>query len=135
MHVHPDDLIQYGLIPEFTGRIPVVAPLHDLDEGALKRILVEPRNALVKQYKKAFELEGVQLEFKQEALDEIAAEAIKRNTGARGLRSIMEGTMLELMYEIPSRSDVSKVVITRDVVKKKINPLTVSEEQDQEKSA
>jgi ATP-dependent Clp protease ATP-binding subunit ClpX len=135
MHVHPDDLIQYGLIPEFTGRIPVVAPLHDLDETALKRILVEPRNALVKQYKRAFELEGVELEFESEALDEIAREAIKRNTGARGLRAIMEGTMLELMYEIPSRSDISSVVISRDVIAKKVNPLTLSDEQDQEKSA
>jgi len=134
-HVHPDDLIQYGLIPEFTGRLPVIAPLHDLDKNALKRILIEPKNALVKQYKKVFELEGVELGIKPDAIDEIATEAIKRNTGARGLKSILEGIMLELMYEIPSRKDISKVVITVDVIKEKVNPLTLREGEEQEKSA
>jgi ATP-dependent Clp protease ATP-binding subunit ClpX len=132
-HVHPDDLIQYGLIPEFTGRLPVIAPLHDLDKGSLKRILLEPKNALVKQYTKAFEMEGVELEFTPESIEEIAAEAITRNTGARGLRSILEGTMLEIMYEIPSRNDVSKILITPEVIRKEVNPLTLSEEK--EKSA
>jgi ATP-dependent Clp protease ATP-binding subunit ClpX len=134
-HVHPDDLIQYGLIPEFTGRIPVIAPLHDLDETALRRILVEPKNALIKQYKKAFELEGVELEFKPDAISQIAEEAIKRNTGARGLKSIMESIMLDLMYEVPSRSDISKIVITKDVITKKVNPLTLREGTEEEKSA
>ncbi len=133
-HVHPDDLIQYGLIPEFTGRIPVIAPLHDLDRDALKRILVEPKNALIKQYKKIFELEGVELEFTGEGIELIAEEAINRNTGARGLKAILEGTMLDLMYEIPTREDVSKVVITPDVIKKKVNPLRQQAEQE-EKSA
>ncbi|MGQ9615965.1 MAG: ATP-dependent Clp protease ATP-binding subunit ClpX [Spirochaetota bacterium] len=126
-HVHPDDLIKYGLIPEFTGRLQVIAPLHDLDFDALKRILVEPRNAIIKQYQKVFELEGVELEFTTDAIDEIAREAIKRNTGARGLRSILEETMLDLMYEIPSRKDFSKITITADVIKKRINPLTMKE--------
>jgi len=134
-HVHPDDLIQYGLIPEFTGRIPVIAPLHDLDEKALRRILIEPKNALIKQYKKAFELEGVEMEFKPDAISQIAKEAIKRNTGARGLKSIMENIMLDLMYEIPSRKDISKIVITKDVITKKVNPLTLREGTEEEKSA
>ncbi len=134
-HVHPDDLIKYGLIPEFTGRLQVIAPLHDLDLDALKRILLEPKNALIKQYKKVFELEGVELEFTQDAIDEIAKEAITRNTGARGLRSILEGTMLDMMYEIPSRKDLSKIVITKDVIKRKVNPLTLGEGVEEEKSA
>jgi len=134
-HVHPDDLIQYGLIPEFTGRIPVIAPLHDLDEKALRRILIEPKNALIKQYKKAFELEGVEMEFKPDAISQIAREAIKRNTGARGLKSIMENIMLDLMYEVPSRNDISKIVITKDVITKKVNPLTLREGAEEEKSA
>jgi len=133
--VHPDDLIQYGLIPEFTGRIPVIAPLHDLDEKALRRILIEPKNALIKQYKKAFELEGVEMEFKPDAISQIAREAIKRNTGARGLKSIMENIMLDLMYEVPSRNDISKIVITKDVITKKVNPLTLREGAEEEKSA
>lgn len=132
-HVHPDDLIQYGLIPEFTGRLPVIAPLHDLDKGSLKRILLEPKNALIKQYTKAFEMEGVEIEFTPEAIEETASEAITRNTGARGLRSILEGTMLEIMYEIPSRNDISKILITPEVIKKEVNPLTLSE--GKEKSA
>ena len=132
-HVHPDDLIQYGLIPEFTGRLPVIAPLHDLDKDSLKRILLEPKNALIKQYTKAFEMEGVEIEFTPEAIEETASEAITRNTGARGLRSILEGTMLEIMYEIPSRNDISKILITPEVIKKEVNPLTLSE--GKEKSA
>jgi ATP-dependent Clp protease ATP-binding subunit ClpX len=132
-HVHPDDLIQYGLIPEFTGRLPVIAPLHDLDKHSLKRILLEPKNALVKQYTKAFDMEGVELEFTTEAIEAIASEAITRNTGARGLRSILENTMLEIMYEIPSRKDVTKIIVTPEVIRKEVNPLTISE--GEEKSA
>ncbi len=134
--VHPDDLIQFGLIPEFIGRLPVIAPLHDLDKDALKRIVVEPKNALLKQYKKVFEIEGVDLEFAPGSVDEIAEQALKRHTGARGLRSILEGIMLNLMYEVPSRKDISKVVITADIIKKQINPLTLQEaENEEEKSA
>ena len=132
-HVHPDDLIQYGLIPEFTGRLTVIAPLHDLDRESLKRILLEPKNALIKQYTKAFEMEGVEIEFTPEAIEETASEAITRHTGARGLRSILESTMLEIMYEIPSRNDVSKILITPEVIRKEVNPLTLSE--GEEKSA
>ncbi len=135
-YVHPDDLIKFGLIPEFVGRLPVVAPLHDLDKNALKRILLEPKNAITKQYKKAFELEGVELDFTPGGIEEIANEAMKRHTGARGLRSILEGIMLNLMYEIPSRDDVTKIVITSDVIKKNMNPLTLQEtEKKEEKSA
>ena len=134
-HVHPDDLIGYGLIPEFVGRLPVVAPLHDLDKEALKRILVEPKNALVKQYQKIFELEGAELEFTKEAIGEIAEEATSRHTGARGLKSILEGFMLDLMYDIPSRQDISKIVVTPDVIKKQVNPLTLREKKKEEKSA
>ncbi|RKX96849.1 MAG: ATP-dependent Clp protease ATP-binding subunit ClpX, partial [Spirochaetes bacterium] len=107
-HVHPDDLIKFGLIPEFVGRLPVVAPLHELGKEELKRILVEPKNALTKQYKKTFELEGVNLEFTPDAIEEIATEAIKRHTGARGLKSILEGIMIDLMYDIPSKKEISK---------------------------
>ena len=134
-HVHPDDLIGYGLIPEFVGRLPVVAPLHDLDKEALKRILVEPKNALLKQYQKIFELEGAELEFTKEAIEEIAEEATSRHTGARGLKSILEGFMLDLMYDIPSRRDISKIVVTPDVIKKRVNPLTLREKKKEEKSA
>ncbi len=134
--VHPDDLIQFGLIPEFIGRLPVIAPLHDLDKDALRRIVVEPKNALIKQYKKAFEIEGVNLEFAPGSIDEIAEQALKRHTGARGLRSILEGIMLNLMYEVPSRTDISKVIITADIIKKQTNPLTLQEaENEEEKSA
>jgi ATP-dependent Clp protease ATP-binding subunit ClpX len=134
--VHPDDLIQFGLIPEFVGRLPVIAPLHDLDKDALKKILVEPKNALTKQYKKAFEIEGVDLDFTKGSINEIAEEALKRHTGARGLKSIIEGIMLDLMYEIPSRDDISKILLTADVIRKKVNPLTLRESgKEEEKSA
>ena len=108
--VMPEDLLKYGLIPEFIGRLPVVVVLDALDEDALVRILTEPRNALAKQFKKMFELDGVELEITDEALKAVARKAIALNTGARGLRSIMERTMLDIMYEIPSRQDVKKVV-------------------------
>ncbi len=136
-YVHPDDLIKYGLIPEFIGRLPVIAPLHELGKEELKRILVEPKNALIKQYKKTFKMEGVELEFTPEAIEEIAEEAIKRHTGARGLKSILEGIMIDLMYDIPSRNDISKIVITAEVIKKKSEPiiLTKSEIDREEKSA
>ena len=114
--VKPEDLAKFGLIPEFIGRMPVVGAVNHLERDALVEILTEPRNALVKQYRKIFEFENVELEFAPEALDAIAEEAIKRNTGARGLRSILEETLLETMYDIPGRDDVTKVVVTRECV-------------------
>lgn len=122
----PQDLLKYGLIPEFVGRVPIIATLEALEMDALVQILTEPKNALVKQYKKLFELDGVDLEFMDEALQAIAEEAMQRNTGARGLRAIIEDIMLEVMYEVPSRLDVTKVVVTRDVILKKDKPLLVT---------
>ena len=118
----PEDLIKYGLIPECVGRLQVIAVLDALDREALVRILTEPVNALVKQYRKMFELDGVQLEFKEGSLEAIADEAIQHKTGARGLRSILEGILLDIMYEIPSRDDVDKCIITPGVVKKEDKP-------------
>ncbi|WP_054692054.1 ATP-dependent Clp protease ATP-binding subunit ClpX [Syntrophomonas palmitatica] len=122
----PQDLLRYGLIPEFVGRVPLIVTLEALDNTALVQILTEPKNALVKQYKKLFELDGVDLEFKDDALHAIAEEALRRSTGARGLRAIIEDIMLEVMYDVPSRYDVTKVVITRDVIEKKEKPLLVT---------
>ncbi len=122
----PQDLLRYGLIPEFVGRVPIVVTLEALDIESLVKILTEPKNALVKQYKRLFELDGVDLEFMDDAMQAIADEAMRRNTGARGLRAIIEDIMLEVMYEVPSRIDITKVVITRDVVEKKENPLLVT---------
>lgn len=115
-HVLPEDLLKFGLIPEFIGRLPVISTLTNLDEEALIRILTEPKNALIKQYNKLLEIDGVALEFTAEALEEIAKQAIKRKTGARGLRSILEGIMLDIMYEIPSRDDVTKCYVGKEVV-------------------
>lgn len=126
--VMPEDLLKFGLIPEFIGRLPVVVPLDALDEQALVRILTEPRNALAKQYKRMFELDGVELEITEDALVAVAKKAIARNTGARGLRSIMENIMLDIMYEIPSRSDVKKVVVTKEVVEGLAKPTMVLQE-------
>ncbi|GAA3408400.1 ATP-dependent protease ATP-binding subunit ClpX [Paenibacillus hodogayensis] len=120
--VLPEDLLKFGLIPEFVGRLPVVSTLEPLDEPALVRILTEPKNALVKQYQKMLEMDNVTLEFTPEALDAIAKEAIKRNTGARGLRAIIEGLMLDVMFEVPSRDDVINCVVTKEVVMDKISP-------------
>ena len=105
----PEDLIKFGLIPEFIGRLPVVASVTSLDKDALVKILTEPRNALVKQYRKLFEMDGVELEFTEDALEAVADQAILRGTGARGLRAIMEEVLLPVMYDIPSRDDVAKV--------------------------
>ncbi|MBB6633881.1 ATP-dependent protease ATP-binding subunit ClpX [Cohnella thailandensis] len=134
--VQPEDLLKFGLIPEFVGRLPVISSLEPLDEPALVRILSEPKNALVKQYQKLLEMDNVKLEFEQGALEEIAREAIKRNTGARGLRAIIEGFLLEVMYEIPSREDVTSCVITEKVVRDKIAPeLTTKKGKKKEESA
>ncbi len=129
----PADLLRFGLIPEFVGRLPVIVTLDALDEQALIQILTEPKNALVKQYQKLCELDGVTLEFKEEALKAIAEEAIKRNTGARGLRAIVEELMLNVMYDIPSRTDVTKCIITKDVVQKKEEPLLVTVDKKKKK--
>ncbi|WP_407272644.1 ATP-dependent protease ATP-binding subunit ClpX [Radiobacillus sp. PE A8.2] len=114
--VLPEDLLRFGLIPEFIGRLPVIGSLEPLDEAALVEILTKPKNALVKQYEKLFQMDDVELEFEEEALVEIAKKAIERKTGARGLRSIIESIMLEVMFELPSRDDISKCVITKDTV-------------------
>jgi ATP-dependent Clp protease ATP-binding subunit ClpX len=132
-HILPSDLLKFGLIPEFVGRLPVIVTLEALDEGALVQILTEPKNALVKQYQKLFELDSVSLEFKEDALKAIAEEAIKRNTGARGLRAIVEEIMLNVMYEIPSRNDVTKCIITKDVISKKEEPLLVTVDKKKKK--
>src|SRR3989338_1549500 len=115
-HLIPDDLLKFGLIPEFVGRIPVVAALDALDESALKRILVEPKNALAKQYQQLLKLDGVELIFEQDAINSMAKEAIKRKMGARGLRSIIEEIMTDIMYEAPSRNDMKKVIVTKEMV-------------------
>ncbi|MFD0962305.1 ATP-dependent protease ATP-binding subunit ClpX [Paenibacillus chungangensis] len=120
--VLPEDLLKFGLIPEFVGRLPVISTLEPLDEPALVRILSEPKNALVKQYQKLLEMDNVKLDFEPAALDAIAKEAIKRNTGARGLRAIIEGIMLDVMYDVPSREDVSTCLITEKSVREKIMP-------------
>ena len=122
----PEDLLKFGLIPEFVGRLPVVVTLESLDEEALVRILLEPKNALIKQYQKFLEIDNVQLEFKEDALDAIAKEALKRNTGARGLRAIIEGIMCNVMYEVPSRTDVTQCIVTRESVLNKEEPILVT---------
>ena len=127
--VEPEDLIKYGLIPEFVGRLPVVATLEELDEKALVQILTEPKNALIRQYQKLFAMEGVELEFRDGAIDEIAKKALQRKTGARGLRSIMEHALLDIMFELPSLKDVSKVVVDEEVVKGKSKPLLIYADQ------
>jgi len=134
--VQPEDLLKFGLIPEFVGRLPVISALEPLDEQALIRILSEPKNALVKQYQKLLEMDNVKLDFEPAALEAIAKEAIKRNTGARGLRAIIEDIMLDVMYEVPSRDDISSCMITEQVVKDKIMPeLTTKKGKKKEESA
>ena len=123
--VMPEDLIGYGLIPEFIGRLPVMTTVVDLDKESLVRVLTEPKNAIVKQYEKFFEMDGVELIITEDALDAIAELALKRGTGARGLRAIMEEVLLETMYELPSRSDVARVVIDGAVVRENVNPTLV----------
>ncbi|WP_022962308.1 ATP-dependent Clp protease ATP-binding subunit ClpX [Halopseudomonas pelagia] len=125
--VEPDDLVRFGLIPEFVGRLPVIATLDELDEAALIQILTEPKNALTKQYARLFEMEDVELEFRPDALTAIASRALERKTGARGLRSILENVLLETMYEIPSAEHVSKVVIDENVISGDAKPLLIYE--------
>ena len=138
--VMPEDLLKFGMIPEFIGRLPVITSVHNLDKAALIQILTEPRNALVKQYQRLFELDHVDLEFSQDALEAIAEQGIIRGTGARGLRAIIEEVLLSVMYEVPSREDVAQVIITRESVEEHVNPTIVPRAQleaddRQEKSA
>ncbi len=129
--VQPEDLLKYGMIPEFVGRLPVVATLHDLDEAALVRILREPKNAILKQYQKYFELERVRLKFTDDAVAAVAREAMKRGTGARGLRAVLEEVMLEIMYELPSIPGLKECMITREVILNKDRPILISEQKEQ----
>jgi len=126
--VMPEDLLKFGMIPEFVGRLPVITSVENLDHEALIRILTEPKNALVRQYNRLFELDGVELEFTEDALEAIADLAILRGTGARGLRAIMEEVLLSVMYEVPSREDVARVVVNREVVLEHVNPTLVPRE-------
>ena len=122
----PQDLLRYGLIPEFIGRLPVVVPLEPLTEEHLVRILVEPKNALVRQYQKILEMDGVDLVVAEDALRAIAREALARNTGARGLRTILEDIMLDVMYEIPARPDVKRCVVTLESVERRSRPVLIT---------
>jgi len=127
-----EDLVRYGLIPEFVGRLPMIATLEELDQEALVRILTEPKNALTKQYAKLFEMEGAEIDFRQDALDAVAKKAMERKTGARGLRSIMESVLLDTMYKIPSEEDVRKIVVDESVINGDSEPLLVYETADKE---
>ncbi len=130
--VEPEDLLRGGLIPEFIGRLPVIATLHELNEGALVDILPKPNNALVKQYQKLFEMDGVKLKFAKGALHAVAREALKRNAGARGLRAIMEKSMLDIMYDVPSQADIREVVVNEEVIASGETPLIVYEKEEAE---
>ncbi|MCK9502885.1 MAG: ATP-dependent Clp protease ATP-binding subunit ClpX [Porticoccaceae bacterium] len=132
--VEPEDLVRYGLIPEFVGRLPVIATLEELDVAALVNILVEPKNSLVKQYSALFEMEDVELDIRRDALDAIAAKALERKTGARGLRSILENVLLDIMYDIPSQPNVAKVVVDAAVIRGESEPLVVYEGNDKAKA-
>ncbi len=133
--VEPEDLVKYGLIPEFVGRLPVIATLDELDEKAFIQILTEPKNSLVKQYQKLFAMENVELVFREEALTAVAKKAITRKTGARGLRSILESVLLETMYEVPSMTDLAKVVIDENVIKAESQPLLIYENPEKQQKA
>ena len=133
--VEPEDLVRYGLIPEFVGRLPVVATLSELDNDALIRILTEPKNSLTKQYTKLFEMEGVEVDFREDALRAVAEKATERKTGARGLRSILEAVLLDTMYELPSSESVSKVVIDESAIKGDSEPMLIYENLDKAKAA
>jgi ATP-dependent Clp protease ATP-binding subunit ClpX len=130
--IEPEDLLRAGLIPEFIGRLPVIATLHELNEAALVDILTKPKNALVKQYQKLFEMDGVKLKFAQGALHAVAREALKRNAGARGLRAIMEKSMLDIMYDVPSQADIREVVVSEEVIASGETPLIVYEKEEAE---
>ena len=124
-NLEPEDLLKYGLIPEFIGRLPIVATLEDLDEKSLVKILQEPKNSLIKQYQELFKLEGVKLTFKDSAVKEIATKAIKKKTGARGLRSILENILLKIMYDLPSQDNIEEVIVDASAVKGQTQPILV----------
>jgi ATP-dependent Clp protease ATP-binding subunit ClpX len=128
--VQPEDLLKYGMIPEFIGRLPVIAPLHELSEDALIDILTKPRNALIKQYQKLFEMDGVKLRFTKGAMKSISHEALKTKSGARGLRAIVESLLLETMYEIPSRPNIKEALINEEVVEQQQQPLLIYHQKD-----
>jgi len=134
-HVQPEDLIKYGLIPELVGRIPVVDTLEELDEEALVRILQEPKNAIIKQFQKLFAMDGIDLNFTDGAIRAIAREALKRKTGARGLRAILEEAMLDLMYELPSMEGVKECIVSEDVIENKADPILLFEQEEQAKAS
>ena len=127
-YVMPEDMLKFGMIPEFIGRLPVFTSVAKLDRDALMKVLTEPRNALVKQYQRLFDLDNVDLEFTDEALGEVADQALKRGTGARGLRAILEEVLLNVMYDVPSRSDVARVVVTQETVRDNVLPTLVPRE-------
>jgi ATP-dependent Clp protease ATP-binding subunit ClpX len=131
----PEDLLKFGLIPEFVGRLPVIATLEDLDIEALVKILKEPKNALIKQYAKLFELEDVELKFTDDALEAIAERAIERKTGARGLRSIVEALLLDTMYDLPTETDIAEVVVDGEVVAGRKEPVRVMKGKDKAEEA
>jgi len=133
--IEPEDLVRYGLIPEFVGRLPVIATLEELDRDALVNILLEPKNSLIKQYQALFEMEGVELDVRRDALEAIAEKALSRKTGARGLRSILESVLLDIMFDIPSSTNVAKVVIDSAVIRGESEPLIVYERTEQPKAA
>ncbi len=133
--VEPEDLIKYGLIPEFVGRLPVTATLDELDEGQLVQILLEPKNAITKQYARLFEMEGCEIEFREDALAGVARKTMDRKTGARGLRSILENVLLDTMYDLPSMDNVSKVVIDAGVISGDSKPLMIYESTEMPKVA
>lgn len=128
--LQPEDLLKFGLIPEFVGRLPVTVTLEELDKDSLVEILTKPKNALVKQYVELFAIDGVELEFEEDALEAIAEKAVERKTGARGLRSIIEESMIDIMYEIPSRDDIAKCIITRDTILSKREPKIIEKEKE-----
>ncbi len=133
--VEPEDLIKYGLIPEFVGRLPVIATLEELDEDALVKILTEPKNAITKQYQKMFEIEGCEIEFRPDSLTAVAKKAMERKTGARGLRTILENTLLDIMYDLPAMEDVSKVVIDAAVIEGNAQPYVIYEGGEMQRAA
>ena len=135
-HVEPEDLIRFGLIPELIGRVPVIAPLEPLTDEAMREILVEPRNAIVKQYKKLFGMEGVELEFRDDAVAAIIEKAKQRKTGARALRGVVEEAMLDVMYTLPDRENLQTVIVTEETIMRSGEPIYIySEEKIQQKAA
>ena len=133
--VEPEDLTRYGLIPEFVGRLPVVATLEELDEDALIQILTEPKNAITKQYQRLFDMENCELEFRDDALRAVAIKAMERKTGARGLRSILEHALLDTMYDLPSQDEIQKIVVDENVINGESEPLKMYEQTDQAASS